>query len=153
MNKYIATALVIGMAVPTFLLAAPGVGGNRFLQRFDANNDGKVTQEEINTVKSEQFAKYDKDGNGVLSLEEWQAMRQDRMKERQAQGFSRHDANGDGGISKEEFLAKSNRWMERMDHNGDHMIDQDEMGQHHGYGHRGHHGHGYGPGGGNCANS
>jgi len=150
MNKLIVSALAIGLAVPTYLLAGAGPDGNRFMQRFDSNNDGKVTQEEINKVKSELFSKYDVDGNGVLSLEEWQTMRQDRQKERISQRFNRHDANGDGGISQEEFMAKSNLMMERMDSNVDHMIDQDEMGNHH---QGGHHGRYFGHQNANCAKS
>jgi len=149
MKKSLIAAVLLGFAVPAILLAGEAPGTNRFLQTFDSNNDGKVTQEEIDKVKSDLFAKYDSDGNGVLSLEEWQALRLDRMKDRISQRFNRHDSNGDGAISLDEFMAQSRHMMDRMDENGDHMIDQSEMGNHHGRGNWGHH---HGPQNGHCDN-
>jgi len=147
MNKLVKTALVLGLSLPTLVLAGGGFGTDGYLKRFDLNNDGQVTQEEINKVKSEQFAKYDSDGNGILSSEEWQAMRQDRVKERMARRFAHHDSNGDGGISQEEFMSRATHMMDRLDSNGDHVIDKDELGcstngRHHGggYGYGHHHG-------------
>ena len=142
MKKLMISVLALGLAVPVALLAGAGYGHgpSGFMKRFDLNNDGKVTQEEIDKAKTDLFAKYDTDGNGVLSLEEWQAMRQDRMKERMAEHFKRQDSNGDGGISQEEFMARAQHMMERMDHNGDHAIEADEMGHFGGgFGHHGRH--------------
>jgi len=127
MKNLLITALVASVAIPSLLLAGTGNRGGHFMDRFDSNKDGTVTKEEINKVRSEEFLKYDKDGNGVLSVDEWKAMREDRLNQRMQRQFTRHDSNNDGAISQEEFMTKPERMMSHLDKNGDNVIDADEM--------------------------
>lgn len=45
-----------------------------FMERYDANNDGRVTQEEIDANRSQRHSEFDANNDGQLSLEEFQAL-------------------------------------------------------------------------------
>lgn len=73
------------------------------------------------------FAELDLNGDGMLSMDELQAMAETR--------FAAIDADGDGGLSQEELLAAANRaagdraanMIARFDANGDGLLQIDEM--------------------------
>ena len=88
-----------------------GMGQGRMMERmfdrFDANEDGKIEQSEIDSAHAGRFSESDADGDGALSTEEIKAMvmkraetRADRMAERM---LNRMDEDGDGSISQAEF--------------------------------------------------
>jgi len=139
MKSPIILALLTALATPGAVFAQPGPDGSHFMDHFDADKDGKVTQAEIDKVKSDLFSKFDSDGNGLLSQDEYMALRMDRMKERMNNRFTHQDKNGDGAISQEEFMTMSNRMMARLDENGDNVIDADELKHRMGQGHWGRH--------------
>ncbi|MEL6259111.1 MAG: EF-hand domain-containing protein, partial [Pseudomonadota bacterium] len=71
----------------------------------DADNNGLVTQAELEAhreahkaeFRSKVFSKVDVDGDGALSLDEFQTP--------EGQGFDRVDANGDGLLTEDEIKA------------------------------------------------
>jgi hypothetical protein len=73
-------------------------------KRLDANNDGKLTQDEL-------FARTPAVGNSVLPS--------DRQVERQSAYFQRVDANKDGVVTLEEFMVQGDRNFARCDVNKD----------------------------------
>ncbi|MEM8658939.1 MAG: calcium-binding protein, partial [Pseudomonadota bacterium] len=75
----------------------------RFMETFDANADGSLTQEEIDSTRAERLAEFDADTDGVLTLEEFQALWLDAMRERMVDQFQSHDDDGDGQVTAEEF--------------------------------------------------
>lgn len=111
---------------------------------FDADKDGKVTEQEVADFRANMIAGADANGDGKLSVEELTAQhvkmltamaagRSARMiAERDADGdgllsveemaaspmpagmFDRIDTDGDGGVTKAEFDAARTRVMERM---------------------------------------
>jgi hypothetical protein len=81
---------------------------------LDANNDGKVTQDEL-------FARTPAVGNSVLPS--------DRQVERQSAYFQRVDANKDGVVTLEEFMAQGDRNFARCDVNKDGKTDTAECRQ------------------------
>jgi hypothetical protein len=83
-------------------------------KRLDANNDGKLTQDEL-------FARTPAVGNSVLPS--------DRQVERQSAYFQRVDANKDGVVALEEFMGQADRNFARCDVNKDGRTDTAECRQ------------------------
>ena len=67
----------------------------RRFDRLDRNRDAKITRAEMLGPRVAAFRKLDKDGNNLLSFEEWAVKTSDR--------FRGADRNGDQALSREEF--------------------------------------------------
>ncbi|HET6469758.1 MAG TPA: hypothetical protein VFG43_15395, partial [Geminicoccaceae bacterium] len=104
-----------------------GEGPMGLFESFDQNDDGKVTQEEINAVRDERFARFDSDGDGRLSLQEYEALWLDAMRTRMVRQFQAHDADGDAAVTPEEFRARYARMVSVLDVNGDGEVTRDEI--------------------------
>ena len=63
--------------------------------RYDRNRDLKITRNEMLSTRVDDFRKLDKDGNNLLTFEEWAVATADR--------FGGADANHDGWLSQAEF--------------------------------------------------
>ncbi|MBO9576238.1 MAG: hypothetical protein J7494_10910 [Sphingobium sp.] len=63
--------------------------------RYDRNRDNMVVRNEMLATRANDFRKLDKDGNNLLSFEEWAVKTSDR--------FAGADANKDGKLSRVEF--------------------------------------------------
>ena len=94
-------------------------GGRRMMEEYDTNEDGKLTQEEVDQARAGQLKKFDKDGDGMLSIGEYEALWLDAMRERMVDRFQEHDADGDGKVTQEEFGKRYAHMIKRMDRNGD----------------------------------
>lgn len=100
---------------------------SRLFEKYDTNNDGQVTKDEIEVIRHARRKEADKDGNGEISKAEFLAVaeknrkeriekRLARMKQRMEErgaymaevAFNRRDTNGDGKLSAAE-LAESKR--------------------------------------------
>ncbi len=122
---------------------------DEFLKRFDKNNDGVLTKDELPPRLAPNFDRFDRDGDGKLDKKEIGLMLEaaQRMFAGAAPGkpgtkpavnaaaveqrvnnvFQRMDTNKDGKISKDEaknFIAQS---FDRIDTNKDGFIDKDEL--------------------------
>lgn len=112
------------------------------LENFDTNDDGKLTQGEIDGSRKASLTKFDADGNGELSLTEYQALWADAMRRAMVRQFQANDADGDGSITIEEFTVRFADVVENLDRNNDSELTRDELRR------RGHRGpRGPGPGG------
>lgn len=132
-----AAAILTGAAVAP-VLAQPGHGrggpGMSLLETFDTNDDGRVTQEEIDTYRQQQISRFDRDQNSQLSIEEYQALWAEAMRERMVRQFQRHDRDGDGQVTLEEFQARYTDLVADRDDNNDGALTRDELrprGRHH----------------------
>jgi hypothetical protein len=67
----------------------------RRFDRLDRNRDGKIDRNEMLSPRVPAFRKLDKDGNNLLSFEEWAVATSDR--------FRGADASRDGSLSRAEF--------------------------------------------------
>lgn len=112
-----------------------GMGGHGgmhdMMLGFDANEDGKLSQEEIDQGRANQLKTFDKDGDGSLNLAEYEALWLDVMRERMVDRFQGHDADGDGMVTTQEFGKRFANMVKYMDSNGDGVLDESDMGRRH----------------------
>ncbi len=103
-----------------------------FLDTYDTNGDGQVTQDEVDQWRADRLAKFDADGNGQLSLDEYQQLWLDAMHERMVRQFQSHDADGDGQVTTDEFGKRTAHMVMMGDRNDDGAISLDDLGRRHG---------------------
>lgn len=104
-----------------------GRGATRMFEQFDTNNDGRVTQEEVNNARRDQLTRFDRNGDGQLSLEEYQALWLEVMRPMMVRNFQRHDTDGNAQVTVEEFQARFTDLVEEHDRNDDGAVTQDEL--------------------------
>ncbi len=140
-------SLTAGLALLGTLAVAEGVPGQHFVENWDLNGDGTVTQEEATERRGDVFLSFDGDEDGFLNAEEYdnfdEARRLDMenngneaghkkgsMKSVQ-QGMTRefNDADKDGRVSRQEFLDAVPAWIAMIDKNGDGAISRDDFGK------------------------
>lgn len=110
-----------------------GRGGNMLkrLEELDTNKDGALTQTEIDQFRQDQITRFDTDKDGTLSLEEYQGLWLERMRERMVDAFQAHDDDGDGKVTPAEFNERFADLVRRHDRNGDGKVDQADRGGRH----------------------
>ncbi len=104
----------------------PGRHGARLhlqemLETYDADGDGSVTQ-----GRRAPSGCADADGDGQLSLDEYQALWLDAMRERMVDPFQAHDGDGDGQVTVEEFGERTARMVMMRDRNEDGVLNLDD---------------------------
>ena len=104
-----------------------GGGGDHLFEQFDSNQDGLITQTEVDQVLEGRVADFDQNNDGSLNLEEYQALWLDAMRERMVDRFQDLDDDGDAIVTTEEFVEPYSRAVQRMDHNEDGAITRDDM--------------------------
>jgi len=116
--------------------AVPRGMGKNFIQKFDKDNDGKVSKEEF-PGPAEHFPRMDKNGDGFITGDEVQPGRPPQMGQMDGTGpqgmmgknfIQRFDKDNDGKVSKDEFTGRPDRFT-GLDKNGDGFISADEMPQ------------------------
>jgi Ca2+-binding EF-hand superfamily protein len=110
-----------------------GAGPGFDFAALDTDNDGKITQAEMQAHRQLQVAALDSDGDGLVSADElssfMSARMADRMKAMAENWVARADSDGDGKLSSAELLAApiGDRMFERVDADGDGAITEDEI--------------------------
>jgi len=99
----------------------------RMFEQFDTNQDGVITQVEIDEVRSSRLGEFDEDGDGSLTLEEYQALWLDAMRERMVDRFQAHDDDGDGLVTVEEFGDRWDSMVRRLDRNDDGELSEEDF--------------------------
>lgn len=114
----------------------PGMGmlghmgqGMPLFDELDRSGDGELDQAEIDAARGERLAAFDADSDGVLSLDEYEALWLDAMRRRMVRDFQRLDVDGDARVTEEEFLSPYSRIVEQFDNDGDGVIIEDEVRQ------------------------
>jgi hypothetical protein len=97
-----------------------------FMERYDANNDGRITQEEIDANRSQWHGEFDANDDGQLSLQEFQALWLRARFEQMVREFQRFDRNGDAQVTLEEYQGPLTDLVERLDRNGDAALSRDD---------------------------
>ena len=83
------------------------LGGDHLFESFDVNDDGILTQTEIEEVRQSRLTEFDANGDGSLSLEEYQALWMEAMRERMVDRFQAHDDDGDGLVTSRNSASRS----------------------------------------------
>jgi len=136
------TIIVVGAATAVGAMAFAGVsqaergwGGKhggfggpvRMLEQFDTDGDGRLTQVEIDTARTDRFAKYDADGDGALSLEEFSGLFLEVSRPMMVRAYQKLDPNGDASVTVEEFDRPFANLVERHDRDGDGALSRADM--------------------------
>lgn len=96
--------------------------GLGMMKMLDADGDGDVTPQEMRDQMQAKLTEYDSDGDGNLSIAEFEALHSAATREKMVDRFQHLDADGDGTVTPEEMTAPAKK-MERM------MKMRSEMGQ------------------------
>ncbi len=105
--------------------------GRHLMERYDANNDKKVTQEEINTNREAWHKEFDANNDGKLSLDEFRQLWLKARARRIVREFQRFDRDGDAGVTQSEYLRPMADLVERRDRNGDGALSREDRRRHH----------------------
>ena len=100
--------------------------GRYMMERYDANNDGKLTQDEINSNREAWLKEFDANNDGKLSLDEFKQLYLKARAERIVREFQRFDRDGDAGVTLEEYQRPLADLVERMDRNNDGALSKDD---------------------------
>lgn len=98
-----------------------GMGGG-MMQMFVTDEDGTTTPEEMRTQLQAKVSEFDSDGDGNLSITEFEALHSAMIREMMVDRFQYLDADGDGAVTPEEMAAPADR-MERMQMMRSNMAD------------------------------
>jgi Ca2+-binding EF-hand superfamily protein len=106
----------------------------RIFEIHDLDEDGRITQAELSTVREQRFSRADRNEDGRLDSDEFEAWRESvspgnarRMRGRGGERFDSLDADSDGAISLDEFNAVGSPMLERADLDGDGVITRTEL--------------------------
>jgi Ca2+-binding EF-hand superfamily protein len=116
-------ALVLAISIPSFAQPPSGPPNGRGFQstaRYDKDGDGLVSKEEFPGPDS-MFTKLDTDGDGYLSGDELRGVRERDIM------FAKADANSDGKVTLEEFIAYQKQMFSDLDENKDGALSSDEF--------------------------
>lgn len=98
----------------------------QFVQRWDYNEDGEATCDDVNTQRSRLFRALDEDGNGELTSGEY---RHAKFEDKSFMffDFMRVDTNASGKVELEELIAVPHSQFLNADKNKDCSISRDEV--------------------------
>jgi hypothetical protein len=95
------------------------------LGNADADHDGKVTRQELLNARAGQFAKLDRNADGII--DDSDSGDRPRAGKRAAAVRVRLDTNEDGKISKDEFVNGAASLFDQFDANRDDVLDIREL--------------------------
>jgi hypothetical protein len=105
---------------------AHGTSPVEMLERYDANRDGSLSQEEIDTNRTQWHGEFDKDKTGDLTIAEFEALWLKARREMMVREFQEFDRDGDSKVTLDEYKAPLTMLVARMDQNGDGVLNKDD---------------------------
>lgn len=98
-----------------------------FAELYDANKDGKISQDEINATRSQWLSDADANKDGALSLDEFQGLWLKMQRERMVRAFQKLDSNGDASISAAEYGDGLKNVVADLDTNRDGVLSREDL--------------------------
>ena len=96
------------------------------MAEIDADEDGAITQGEIDAYRTARVSEADTSGDGALDIDEFDTLFRDFTRTRMVDAFQRLDANGDGVIDEDEIDRRVGGLVERLDRNDDGAISRED---------------------------
>jgi Ca2+-binding EF-hand superfamily protein len=128
-------ALLILLAAP--LSVAPATAGQadresalRWYDGVDTDHNEMVDAAEMNRVRDKRFRRYDGNGDGYITLDEFNYSIPEDLgdeRERRSRRFAVMDRDGDSRLIKEEYLEFGGRVIQAADRNGDGIVTRQEF--------------------------
>jgi Ca2+-binding EF-hand superfamily protein len=106
-----------------------GMMGVQMMERYDANKDGKVSQEEIDQNRTSWHGEFDGDKNATLSIDEFQNLWLKARREQMVREFQEFDRDGNGQVTLEEYNQPMAGIVANRDRNGDGFLSRDDRRQ------------------------
>jgi len=137
------TIVTLSSAIALSLsLGAAADNGNR-LAKFDVNQDGSITMDEVQLVLNERFTTADSDGVRDFNRDGLDSLHLEVQQQRAAEHFAEMDSNKDGSLSLAEFQASQSlkyrfyrgrkhrstpeQRFSRLDQDGDGLLSDTEL--------------------------
>jgi len=129
---FITGVTMAALAITTVAAFADTDGGKRHgmsFENIDADNDGQITQAEMEATAKARFSAADTDSDGFLSQEEMEAAGRERMQKHMASMMERMDTDGDGKIAMAEMKPRHDpsEMFNKADADGDGSISKEEF--------------------------
>ena len=133
MTRYLIFILSLTLTGPA--LAEGPLGGDLpGFDRLDADGDGQLSRAEVDSLREALFARFDRNGDGVITTDEVIAqqqliqMRAELRQARLALTAAQMDRDADGAITPREFTARADLFA-LADADGDDAISAEEAAQ------------------------
>jgi Ca2+-binding EF-hand superfamily protein len=96
-------------------------------ERYDANKDGKISQEEIDANRTSWLTEFDGDKSGALALGEFQNLWLKARNQQMVREFQQFDRDGNGQVTLDEYKLPLSKIVAEMDQDKDNALSNDEL--------------------------